>query len=57
MAQDIRLNLFDQSSRFFFRYVDLVECGLGIDINALASREVIDDMHFMTTIQVGVDDM
>ena len=57
MVQDIRLNLLDQSSRFFFRYVDPVQCGLGININVLAGREVIDDMHFMTTIQVGVDDM
>ena len=57
MVQDIRLNLLDQSSRFFFRYVDPVQCGLGININVLAGREVIDDMHFMTTIQVGVDNM
>src|SRR5258708_20604898 len=57
MAQNIRLDLLDPPRRFWSSDIDLMQRRFGVEIRLLPSREIIEDMHFMTAFQISIDNV
>ena len=57
MAQNIRFDLLDQRNALAVGNVDLVQRRLGVEIRFLAGREVIEDMHLVTVLDISIDNV
>src|SRR5258706_1202771 len=57
MTKRIRLDFLNQSDRFAVGDVDDMQIRLEIEIDFLTGREIIEDMHLMAALDVGIANM